>query len=230
MTGINIWQNICNFVARIYVNKEKFKMVMEENETINEVNNGSGSTTNQQEEIKEELHTESETSSKEDDHSKKSRRLKKDKSAEQIENLENLLAQKNDQYLRLSAEFDNYRKRTLKEKMELTKTAGESLLINILPVIDDFERALKSMHNATEIAPVKEGVELIYKRFSDFIRMNGVKEIEAVEKDFDTDLHEAITKIPSPTEELKGKVVDVIQKGYMLNDKVIRFSKVVIGE
>jgi molecular chaperone GrpE len=161
---------------------------------------------------------------------RRSRKAKKDKTTETIEALENSLLQKNDQYLRLHAEFDNYRKRTLKEKMELTKTAGESLLINILPVIDDFERAMKAMETATEIAPVKEGIDLIYKRFTDFVKMNGIKEIDAKEKDFDTDLHEAITKIPSPTEELKGKVVDVIQKGYTLNDKIIRFAKVVIGE
>jgi len=161
---------------------------------------------------------------------RKSRKLKKDKTSELVEALENSLAQQNDQYLRLHAEFDNYRKRTLREKMELTKSAGESLLINILPVIDDFERAMKAMDRATEIEPIKEGIDLIYKRFSDFIRMNGVKEIDTKEKEFNTDLHEAITKIPAPTEELKGKVVDVIQKGYTLNDKVIRFSKVVIGE
>jgi molecular chaperone GrpE len=161
---------------------------------------------------------------------RKSRKLKRDKTTEIIETLEKSLEQKNDQYLRLHAEFDNYRKRTLKEKMELTKSAGESLLINILPVIDDFERAMKAMETATEIAPVKEGIDLIYKRFSDFIKMNGVKEIDATGKDFDTDLHEAITKIPAPTEEMKGKVVDVIQKGYTLNDKVIRFAKVVTGE
>jgi molecular chaperone GrpE len=171
-----------------------------------------------------------ETSQKNEVQNRRLRKPKKDKSAEIIETLENLLAQKNDQYLRLNAEFDNYRKRTLKEKMELTKSAGESLLINILPVIDDFERAMKAMETATEIAPVKEGIDLIYKRFTDFIKMNGIKEIDAKEKDFDTDLHEAITKIPSPSEELKGKVVDVIQKGYTLNDKVIRFAKVVIGE
>jgi molecular chaperone GrpE len=171
-----------------------------------------------------------ETVHKDEVQNKRSRKLKKDKTTELIETLENSLAQKNDQYLRLHAEFDNYRKRTLREKMELTKSAGESLLINILPVIDDFERALKAMETATDITPVKEGIDLIYKRFADFIRMNGIKEIDAKEKDFDTDLHEAITKIPSPTEELKGKVVDVIQKGYTLNDKVIRFAKVVIGE
>jgi len=170
------------------------------------------------------------TTEKDEVQNKRSRKLKKDKTTELIENLENSLAQKDDQYLRLHAEFDNYRKRTLREKMELTKSAGESLLINILPVIDDFERALKAMETATDIAPVKEGVEFIYRRFADFVKMNGVKEIDANGKDFDTDLHEAITKIPSPTEELKGKVVDVIQKGYTLNDKVIRFAKVVIGE
>jgi len=208
-------------------------MDMEENEVKETVTNefiGEDSGSNQTEDRVEENLSNHNSGKNEEDHSKKSRRFKKDKGSEQIEALENSLAQKNDQYLRLQAEFDNYRKRTLKEKMELTKSAGESLLINILPVIDDFERAMRAMESATEIAPVKEGIDLIYKRFSDFIRMNGVKEIDAKEKDFDTDLHEAITKIPSPTEELKGKVVDVIQKGYTMNDKVIRFAKVVIGE
>jgi molecular chaperone GrpE len=147
-----------------------------------------------------------------------------------IADLESTVASKDDQLLRLHAEFDNYRKRTLKEKMELTKTAGESLLLNIIPVVDDFERAMQAMESSTDAEAVKEGVLLIYKRFSEFLKQNGIKEIEAKEQDFDTDLHEAITKIPAPTEELKGKVVDVIQKGYVLHDKVIRFSKVVIGE
>lgn len=170
------------------------------------------------------------SASKKASHSKESKKHKKDKSEEIIEKLNAELERRNDQYLRLQAEFDNYRKRTLKEKMELTKSAGESILVNILPVIDDFERALKAMDIATEVAPVKEGVDLIYKRFSDFVKSNGVKEIEAMEQELDTDLHEAITKIPAPVDELKGKVVDVIQKGYTLNDKVIRYAKVVIGE
>ncbi|MGF7139643.1 nucleotide exchange factor GrpE [Roseimarinus sediminis] len=161
---------------------------------------------------------------------KSDKKSKKDSGEEKIEILEQKLAQKDDQYLRLQAEFDNYRKRTLKEKMEMTKSAGESILINVLPVMDDFERALRSMEEATEASAVKDGLDLIYKRFSDFLKQNGIKEIEASETDFDTDLHEAITKIPAPTEELKGKVVDVIQKGYLLNDKVIRYAKVVIGE
>jgi molecular chaperone GrpE len=140
------------------------------------------------------------------------------------------LAEMTDKYLRLAAEYDNYRKRTLKEKMELTKSAGEDILVNILPVKDDFERGLDTIDKAKDIDAVKEGVHLIYNKFNEFLKQRGIKEIEAKEKDFDTDLHEAITKIPAPSEELKGKVVDVIEKGYYLNEKVIRFSKVVIGE
>ena len=149
---------------------------------------------------------------------------------EKIAQLEETIAQKNDQYLRLQAEFDNYRKRTLKEKMELTKSATSSLMVNIITVVDDFERALQMMGGSNDLNAVKEGVELIYKRFSDFLKQNGVAEIDAVGKELDTDLHEAITKIPAPSEEFKGKIVDVVQKGYSLNDKVIRFAKVVIGE
>jgi len=136
----------------------------------------------------------------------------------------------NDKYLRLAAEYDNYRRRTLKEKMELAKSAGEDILINILPVMDDFERGLASIDKAKEVDAIKEGVLLIYNKFKEFLKQRGVKEIEAKEKEFDTDLHEAVTKIPAPSEELKGKVVDVIEKGYLLNDKVIRYAKVVIGE
>lgn len=137
----------------------------------------------------------------------------------------------NDKHLRLQAEFDNFRRRTQKEKLDLIKSAGEKILVDVLPVIDDFERALQSMQGEDEAtAAMKEGVELIYNRFREFMKQNGVTEIEAVEQEFDTDVHEALTKIPAPSEELKGKVVDVIQKGYKLNDKVIRFAKVVIGE
>ncbi|MFC2104310.1 nucleotide exchange factor GrpE [Bacteroidota bacterium] len=140
------------------------------------------------------------------------------------------LAEVNNKYLRLAAEYDNYRKRTLKERMELTKNAGEDILVNLLPIMDDFERALGSIDQAKEISAVKEGVQLIYIKFKEFLKQRGVKEIESKETDFDTDLHEAITKIPAPDKKLKGKVVDVIEKGYYLNEKVIRFSKVVIGE
>lgn len=181
---------------------------------------------------KENKSEESADSKEEKKASKSSKKSKKSKADEKLSELEDTLAKKDDQILRLQAEFDNYRRRTLKEKMELTKSAGESILVNILPVIDDFERAIQSMeeHKEIETEAIKEGVTLIYKRFNSFLEQNGVKEIEAKEKELDTDYHEAITKIPAPSEELKGKVVDVIQKGYTLNEKVIRFAKVVIGE
>lgn len=161
---------------------------------------------------------------------KKEKGHKKNKAEEELEKLEKELLELKDKHIRLQAEFDNYRKRTLKERMELLKTASESLLVSILPVIDDFDRAIQTLNTVEEDSATKDGVMLIYNKFQDFLKQNGVKEIEAKEQAFDTDLHEAITKIPAPTEELKGKNVDVIQKGYYLNDKVIRFAKVVIGE
>jgi molecular chaperone GrpE len=147
-----------------------------------------------------------------------------------VAELENSLANINDKYLRLSAEFDNYRKRTLREKMELTRSAGESVMRNVLPLLDDVERAVSSMEQGHDIEATKEGVKLIYNKFKDFTGQNGIKEIEALGEVFNTDLHEAVTKIPAPSDELKGKIIDVIQKGYYLNDKVIRFAKVVVGE
>ncbi|MDX9930205.1 MAG: nucleotide exchange factor GrpE [Bacteroidales bacterium] len=144
--------------------------------------------------------------------------------------LQEKLAEMQDKYLRLSAEFDNYRKRTLKEKIDLTKTAAESVLIKLLPVLDDFERGLKVMETATDCSALKQGIDLIYSKFRNFLDQNGVKEIDAINNDFDVNLHDAVTKVPVPEKDLSGKVVDVIQKGYLLNDKVIRFSKVVVGE
>lgn len=147
-----------------------------------------------------------------------------------IEELTSKVSEMNDKYLRLSAEYDNYRKRTLKERMELTKSAGEGLLRGMLPVVDDFERAISHLGEASDLNAVKEGIDLIYNKFQEFLKQNGVNEIDAKEKDFDTDLHEAITKIPAPDESMKGKVIDCVEKGYMLNDKVMRFAKVVVGE
>ncbi|TAJ12344.1 nucleotide exchange factor GrpE [Marinilabiliaceae bacterium JC017] len=149
---------------------------------------------------------------------------------EKIKEINIKLSDINDKYLRLSAEYDNYRKRTLREKMDLTKSAGETILLSLLPVIDDFDRALAHLDEAKDIEAVKEGIKLIYNKFQDFLSQQGIKEIDAKEKEFDTDLHEAITKIPAPADELKGKVIDCVEKGYLLNEKVIRFSKVVIGE
>lgn len=147
-----------------------------------------------------------------------------------LEEMGQKLAAMNDKYLRLSAEFDNYRKRTLKEKLELTKSAGEEILSKILPVVDNFERALASMEKSDDVAALRQGVELIYNSFKDFLSQNGVKEIECKHTEFNTDEQEAVTKIPAPTEDLKGKVIDCVQKGYTLNGKVMRFAKVVVGE
>lgn len=196
---------------------------MAEEKLINEQEKGA-------EELKETTQAAPETTAETEPEHKKEKKTKKDKTHEQLEKLQNELAEIKDRHIRLQAEFDNFRKRTLKEKMELMKSGGETVLTSILPVIDDFERALTAFGEADDENPLKQGVTLIYSKFQDFLKQNGIKEIEAKEKDFDTDLHEAITKIPAPTEELKGKVVDVVQKGYLLNEKVIRFAKVVIGE
>lgn len=135
-----------------------------------------------------------------------------------------------DKYMRLSAEFDNYRKRTLKEKTDLIKTANQDLLVDILSVVDDFERGIDTIDKSEDLKALKDGIHLIYDKFNAFLKQKGIKEIEAKEQEFDLDLHEAMTKIPAPDESLKGKVVDVIEKGYTLNEKVIRYAKVVVGD
>ncbi len=154
--------------------------------------------------------------------------------ADQIVDEIDLISQKcsdlNDKNLRLMAEFDNYRKRTLKERMDLLKTASEKVLVDMLPLVDDFERAMKAMETSEDIQSVKDGVDLIYTKFISFLLQNGVKSIPTENEVFNTDLHEAITTFPAPTEELKGKIIDCASKGYVLNDKVIRYSKVVVGE
>jgi len=143
---------------------------------------------------------------------------------------EEKIAEFQNKYIRLSADFDNYRKRTLKERIELTKSANAEILLNLLPVMDDFERALISMEGAKDCKAMKDGIDLIYNKFSEFLKSSGVKEIDAMHKKFDTDIHEAVTKIPAPEKKLKGKVLDVIQKGYFLNEKIIRYPKVIIGD
>jgi molecular chaperone GrpE len=134
-----------------------------------------------------------------------------------------------DKYLRQVAEFDNYRKRTIKEKTELILNGGEKTIVSILPVIDDMERALKNMKSAEDVSAVAEGVELIYKKFMDILGKQGVSIIETTETNFDVDVHEAVAQLPSPTPELKGKVMDCTLTGYKLNDKVIRHAQVVVG-
>ncbi len=153
-----------------------------------------------------------------------------EKLAQELEKANEQIEEQKDKYLRLSAEFDNYRKRTMKEKAELILNGGEKSISSILPIVDDFERALKNMETATDVAAVKEGVELIYNKFMSVLGQNGVKVIETKEQPLDTDYHEAIAVIPAPNEALKGKILDCVQTGYTLNDKVIRHAKVVVGE
>lgn len=143
---------------------------------------------------------------------------------------EEKLAEMQDKYIRLSAEFDNYRKRTLREKMELSKYAGENLFLQILPLMDDFDRALKHIDSSADCIALKDGIDIIYDKFSDFLKLNDIKEIESLNCNFNVDLHEAVAKVPVEDPDKKGKVVDVLLKGYYLQDKVLRFAKVVVGE
>jgi molecular chaperone GrpE len=144
--------------------------------------------------------------------------------------LESKLKEQYDKYLRLSAEFDNYRKRMMKERIELTQYVGAEIYTKMLPVMDDFERAISSMKATEALDAMRQGIELIYNKFKEHLNQQGVKEIDALHKDFNTDYHDAISKFPVQENELKGKVIEVVEKGYTLNDKVIRYCKVVVGE
>ena len=146
-----------------------------------------------------------------------------------VDTLKEELALANDKYLRLYAEFDNFRRRTIKEREEARKMEGKDVIVSLLPVLDDFERALKAMENATDVAPVKEGVILVQNKLKNILSQKGLKEMGSIGEPFDAEVHEAITNIPAPSEELKGKVIDEMEKGYLLNDKVIRFAKVIVG-
>ena len=147
-----------------------------------------------------------------------------------IENLNQEVSELKDKNLRLMAEFDNFRKRSIKERADLIKFAGEDVLKKILPLIDDFERALLAMETAEDVKAVKEGVDLIYSKFISFLSENGVSVIPTQNEVFNTDLHEAVTTFPAPSEDMKGKIIDCVSRGYTLNEKVIRFAKVVVGE
>ena len=149
---------------------------------------------------------------------------------EQLEEAQGKIAELNDKYLRLMAEFDNYRKRVMKEKSELIKTAGSKVITTILPVLDDMERAEQTMEKAEDVAAVKEGLLLIFDKFMKLLASEGLKAIDTTDKVFDTDYHEAVAMVPGQPDELKGKVIDCIQTGYMLNDKVIRHAKVAVAQ
>ncbi len=150
----------------------------------------------------------------------------KDKEAEYKAQIADL----KDKYLRQAAEFDNYRKRVLKEKSELIQNGGENVISSLLPIIDDFERALLNMKKSGDEEALKKGVELIYQKFMKALETNGLKTIDTTNADFNTDFHEAVAMIPSQSDETKGKVIDCVQKGYKLNDKVIRHAKVAVGQ
>lgn len=149
---------------------------------------------------------------------------------DRFQELENQLKEANDRYLRLVAEFDNFRKRTAKEKMELTKTAGEDIVKALLDVVDDSERAAKQMESSDDLTAIKEGTNLVFSKLKNTLQNRGLKAMESKNQEFDTELHEAITEIPAPTEEMKGKVLDEVSKGYYWNDKIIRHAKVVVGK
>ncbi|PCJ86723.1 MAG: nucleotide exchange factor GrpE [Flavobacteriales bacterium] len=146
------------------------------------------------------------------------------------EKLKLVVNELNDKYLRLFSEFENFRRRTAKERIELIGSASEDLIKQLLPVIDDFERANENNQNVEDIKAIKEGIQLVYQKFKNTLEQKGLKCMDSKGDKFDVDLHEAITKIPAPKKKLRGKVVDVIEKGYTLNEKVIRYAKVVIGE
>jgi molecular chaperone GrpE len=169
-----------------------------------------------------------ETGTAEDSASAEETKPSEQSSAE--EELTKKLTEMQDKYIRLSAEFENYRKRTLREKIELSRTGGEAVIISLLPVVDDFDRAIVSMGDTDDCTAIKQGLELINTKLSAFLIQNGVSEIKAINEPFNPDIHEAVTSTPVDDESLKGKVIEVIRKGYTLHEKVIRFPKVVVGE
>lgn len=153
-----------------------------------------------------------------------------EKLSQQLEDAQKTIEEQQDKYLRLAAEFDNYRRRTMKEKAELIKNGGEKAITAILPVLDDLERAIKAPDTSDEVKAMREGIELIHSKFLKILTQEGLQKIETEGKDFDTDYHEAIAQIPAPAEDQKGKILDCVQTGYTLNDKVIRHAKVVVAQ
>lgn len=149
---------------------------------------------------------------------------------ERIKTLESKLEQEKKEYVFLMAEFDNFRKRTIRERAEIIKNATEKAMGDILPIVDDFERAIQANSTTDDVNSVREGVELIYNKFIKYLESYGVKEMSSTGKDFDADIYEAVTTFPAPSEDLKGKVIDTVQKGYSINDKVLRHAKVVVGQ
>jgi molecular chaperone GrpE len=184
------------------------KEILEKNDTVNETidinadENAAGST-----HLNEQVETESE-----------------------LEKLTAELQEQKDKYLRLMAEFDNFRRRTAKERLELIQTAGKEIVVSLLDVLDDCDRAEKQLQSNADIAVQKEGIQLVFNKIRSTLQAKGLKAMESIQTDFDTEKHEAITEVPAPTNALKGKVLDEVMKGYYLNDKIVRFAKVVVGK
>lgn len=149
---------------------------------------------------------------------------------DELEKTKEELAKEKKEYLFLMAEFDNFRKRTLKEKSEIIRNAGENVFKGLLPIVDDFERGLKASENSEDASEIREGMQLIYNKLIKYLSQNGVKEFDPEDKVYDADRHEAISAVPVPDEEQKGKILDTVEKGYMINDKVLRHAKVVVGQ
>jgi len=155
---------------------------------------------------------------------------KKDKNKKEIAELKEKLEEMNDRYLRLIAEFDNFKKRNAKERLEWMKNAGADTIQSILPTLDDFNRAIKQMDASKDIASVKDGVTLIHNKLKSTLEARGLKQLESIGQEFNPEVHEAITEIPAPSEEMKGKIIDEIESGYSLNDKMLRYAKVIVGK
>lgn len=191
---------------------------------------------NEQEQVKEEelqqeeTQTEAQNAEVESQNAETEQPAKEETPEDKIAALQAELEKSQKEYLFLMAEFDNYRKRTVKEKAELIKNGGEKAMLGLLPVIDDFERAIDAIDKSSDVEGLKEGVDLIYNKFMKYLESQQVKPMESTGTDFDADIYEAVTTFPAPDESMKGKVIDTVQKGYTINEKVLRHAKVVVGQ
>lgn len=191
---------------------------------------------NEQEQVKEEelqqeeTQTEAQNAEVESQNAEEEQSAKEETPEDKIAALQAELEKSQKEYLFLMAEFDNYRKRTVKEKAELIKNGGEKAMLGLLPVIDDFERAIDAIDKSSDVEGLKEGVDLIYNKFMKYLESQQVKPMESTGTDFDADIYEAVTTFPTPDESMKGKVIDTVQKGYTINEKVLRHAKVVVGQ
>lgn len=178
----------------------------------------------------EETQTEAQNAEVESQNAEEEQPAKEETPEDKIAALQAELEKSQKEYLFLMAEFDNYRKRTVKEKAELIKNGGEKAMLGLLPVIDDFERAIDAIDNSSDVESLKEGVDLIYNKFMKYLESQQVKPMDSTGTDFDADIYEAVTTFPAPDESMKGKVIDTVQKGYTINEKVLRHAKVVVGQ